>query len=68
MWNAISQSARKLGDKGADEAKKVKNKAVREIRFGQTLVLLLLNRASFSPYKFPNDAFSSLVAGKRICC
>jgi len=27
MWNAISQSARKLGDKGADEAKKVKNKA-----------------------------------------
>lgn len=27
MWNAISQSARKLGDKGADEAKKVKIKA-----------------------------------------
>ena len=68
MWNAISQSARKLGDKGADEAKKVKMKAVREIRFGQTLVVLLSNRASFSPYTFPNDAFWSLVAENRICC
>jgi len=27
MWNAISQSARKLGEKGADEAQKVKIKA-----------------------------------------
>ena len=43
MWNAISQSARKLGEKGADEAQKVKIKAVSEIRlvFGKEFVFLI---------------------------
>jgi hypothetical protein len=31
MWGAISKSARKLGDKAADQAKIAKIKAVREL-------------------------------------
>jgi len=34
MWGAISKSARKLGDKAADQAKIAKIKAVSELRWG----------------------------------